>query len=107
MSLPVNTAHTAPGTKTPAAGKPNDGDALVTPANKQGRGSPSNTRALADGTGTQVQQRLEISAKKSEQQKAKAKFVKDRSQDTTSSTAKKEVQLVVEKRDTHYLRQCG
>ena len=107
MAQPANIAHTAPGTKTPAAGKPNDGATSVAPTDAQGRGSPSNTRALADGTGTQVQQRLEISAKKSEQQKAKAKFVKDRSQDTTSSTAKKEVQLVVEKRDTHYLRQCG
>ena len=97
MSLPANTAHMAPGTKTPAAGKPSDGAASVNPTDKRGRGSPSDARAevaaaeadgtsdggvtptkkrAADDTGKQVQHRLEFSAKKSEQQKAKARFAK-------------------------------
>ena len=86
MSQPANIAHTPPGTKTPAAGKPNNGAALVTPTDEQGRASPSDTRAevvaaedsgasdggvtptkkrVADGTGKQVQQRLQFLAKKS------------------------------------------
>ena len=77
MSQPANIAHTALGTKTPAAGKPNDGAVSVTPTNKQGHRSPSDTCAevaaaedggasdgsvtptkkrTADGTGKQVQQ---------------------------------------------------
>ena len=81
MSLPAKIAHTAPGTKTPAAGKPNDGADSVTRTDEQGRGSPSDTRAevaaaedggasndgvtptkkrAADGTGKQVQQRLQF-----------------------------------------------
>ena len=85
MSLRANRAHAAPGTKTPAAGKPNDGATSVAPTDAQGRGSPSNTRAevaaaedggsndddvtptkkcAADGTGKQVQQRLQFSSMK-------------------------------------------
>ena len=124
MSQPVNIAHTAPGTKTPAAGKPNNGAALVTLTDEQGRGLPSDTLAevaaaedsgasddgvtptkkrAADGTGKQVQQRLQFSAKKSEQNKAKARFAKDGSQNTAPSATKKGVQLVVEKQDMHYV----
>ena len=85
MSQPANIAHTAPGTKTPTAGKPNDGAASVIPTNEQGRGSPSDTRVevaaaedgessndgvtptkkrAADGTGKQVKRRLQFSSMK-------------------------------------------
>ena len=45
MSLRANRAHAVPGTKTPAAGKPSDGAASVTPTDEQGRRLPSDTRA--------------------------------------------------------------
>ena len=119
MSQPANIAHAAPGTKTPVAGKPNDGAALVTPTDKQGHESPSETRAEvaaaedgksndddvtptkkreADGTGKTIQQRLDFSAMKNKQSKMKARFARDGSQDTEPSATKKGVQLVVEKR---------
>ena len=45
MPQPVNTAHTAPRTETPAAGKPNDGAASATPTDEQGHEPPSDARA--------------------------------------------------------------
>ena len=81
----ANTAHAAPGTKTPAAGKPNNGAALVTLTDEQGNESPSDARAevagaeddgpneddktptkkrAADGTGKMVQKKLFILALK-------------------------------------------
>ena len=98
---------------------------MVTLTDEQGRGLPSDTLAevaaaedsgasddgvtptkkrAADGTGKQVQQRLQFSAKKSEQNKAKARFAKDGSQNTAPSATKKGVQLVVKKRDMHYVK---
>ena len=43
--MAANTAHAAPGTKTAAAGKPNDGAASVNATGGQGHESPSDARA--------------------------------------------------------------
>ena len=45
MPQPVNTAHAAPGTETPAAGTPNDGAAPATPTDEQGHEPPNDARA--------------------------------------------------------------
>ena len=112
MPQPADIAHTAPGTKSPVARKPNDGAVSATPTNEQGHKSPSDTRAEvaatedgksndddviptkkreADGTGKTVQQRLDFSAMKNKQSKMKARFARDGSQDTAPSATKKGV----------------
>ena len=73
-------------------GEPNDDG--VTPTKKR----------AADGTGKAIQQRLDFSAMKGKQSKMKARFAKGGNQDTAPSITKKGVQLVVEKRDMHYVK---
>ena len=124
MSLRANRAHEDPVTKTPAAGKPSDGGAAWSPrpTNKaagtrvtHARRSPqprTTGRAMAarpqprnawrTARVSECNNGMEFSAKKSEQNKMKARFAKDRSQDTAPSATKKGVKLVVEQQDKHY-----
>ena len=121
-------APTDPAAKTPTAGKQDDKTATVTPAGKQGAGSPGvggkegmttegggtsdggatqNKKRMAGGAGkspNRMQQRLVNSAKKSKRAKAKAAFAANGGQDAVSSAAKKDVQLTVEQRDVHYVK---